>query len=619
MVMRNEIESGEVIVPANTEARAAPCENEHQMEEQAPGVARLEQKNVLVDQESTKGSLDTIKAERNEGIEDPGFTKPEDFKTAPSLSKSSNYEHELKAIYETLKVFFTQIEKLMCDYPNKKDNDVIKLYNVARKLIKLDDEEIDQQESYEQISIRDCRTRLDNNFLDWKERADCIFPLIESKFGEFRRSVPIGGRNYENSVLLPSLDKIDCEYLAKGEFEGLCSTLEATPEGPLLTVKGSATIGKVSEMPVFSIRIKSGSTYLQRIQELSSNSSLDISEFLKLTYLKYLLGYEPKWTLPVRPDPSKLWNRIAVPEGTKFPKKDTDYAECGAPGEYFVIAGSQRGRSHWHQGSPRDDDFAIRFDEDKGWNLLVVADGAGSKKYSREGSKVVCEYLKANAIQAITEQAEEAFAAYVRDPDSEEKERNARVAFYSAFIGDGSQSGVLHRALLSLREVAHKEGCKPNDFATTLLLTMTKKYDEGWFFVSFMVGDGAIALYDENDSCGVKLLGDPDEGEYSGQTVFFTMDSVWKDGASLFNRIHVKSHPDFTALFLMTDGVSDPKFETDAQLKNKTRWKNLYEEIKFQAIHDVHKELRAPFLAKYLEFYSEGNHDDRTLVMMTKG
>ena len=38
--------------------------------------------------------------------------------------------------------------------------------------------------------------------------------------------------------------------------------------------------------------------------------------------------------------------------------------------------------------------------------------------------------------------------------------------------------------------------------------------------------------------------------------------------------------PDFTALFLMTDGVSDPKFETDANLKSYDKWNELWLTLK---------------------------------------
>ncbi|MBX9243014.1 protein phosphatase 2C domain-containing protein, partial [Klebsiella pneumoniae] len=47
--------------------------------------------------------------------------------------------------------------------------------------------------------------------------------------------------------------------------------------------------------------------------------------------------------------------------------------------------------SHEHVGSFRDDDYYLNFSDVSGWSVLLVADGAGSAKYSREGSRIVSE------------------------------------------------------------------------------------------------------------------------------------------------------------------------------------------------------------------------------------
>lgn len=47
-------------------------------------------------------------------------------------------------------------------------------------------------------------------------------------------------------------------------------------------------------------------------------------------------------------------------------------------------------------GSFRDDDFAIHLIEDSPWSVITVADGAGSAKYSREGSRIAVEIVRVN-------------------------------------------------------------------------------------------------------------------------------------------------------------------------------------------------------------------------------
>lgn len=46
------------------------------------------------------------------------------------------------------------------------------------------------------------------------------------------------------------------------------------------------------------------------------------------------------------------------------------------------------------------------------------------------------------------------------------------------------------------------------------------------------------------------------------------MPEIFKDATALYQRLRFYIVDDFTALFLMSDGVSDPKFETDANLNN---------------------------------------------------
>ena len=77
----------------------------------------------------------------------------------------------------------------------------------------------------------------------------------------------------------------------------------------------------------------------------------------------------------------------------------------------------------------------------------------------------------------------------------------------------------------------------------------------------------------------------------------------------------------FTALFLMTDGVSDPMFETDANLQSIEKWHHLAEdELKGQGgeqakiLDSDTAENKANKMLEWLNFWSVGNHDDRTII-----
>jgi hypothetical protein len=86
------------------------------------------------------------------------------------------------------------------------------------------------------------------------------------------------------------------------------------------------------------------------------------------------------------PDPRSLW-KVVEPQGLPYPKPHLDKKLIENNG-FNIAAASRRGRSHEHGGTFRDDDFFVTDDPAKGWSVLIVADGAGSAKSSREGSRL---------------------------------------------------------------------------------------------------------------------------------------------------------------------------------------------------------------------------------------
>ncbi len=85
----------------------------------------------------------------------------------------------------------------------------------------------------------------------------------------------------------------------------------------------------------------------------------------------------------VNPDPKSLWKVIDPPSDAPFYKKSIDHQSVCRSGIHIAGA-SRRGRSHEHVGSFRDDDYYLNFSDVSGWSVLLVADGAGSAKYSRK-------------------------------------------------------------------------------------------------------------------------------------------------------------------------------------------------------------------------------------------
>lgn len=365
----------------------------------------------------------------------------------------------------------------------------------------------------------------------------------------------------------------------------------------------------------------------QRVGGHVPSSTIDLTlryhfEGLETTSDKPTL--ERKTSFVINQDPRKLWRAKPVdwdqmPE-PRYRKVDEacEYVKVkstsdGTPREDMVAA-SKRGRSHAQEGKPRDDDFRL-VHTDNGWYVMAVADGAGSAPYSREGSRIACEKALEHCILKLScgKQLEADIKLYcdnLQDTDSEVALKKLGDAIYPIVVGAALKA---HKAI---DEEAKKQHKPMKQYATTLLLAICKKFDFGWFIATFWVGDGAIGLYDRQGHT-VKILGQPDEGEFAGQTRFLTMPDIFKDPRGLYQRMRLIIAKDFTALMLMTDGVSDPKFETDANLQNVERWDELWDDLKAGGVELTDdNEAAKDQLLQWLDFWSPGNHDDRTIAIL---
>lgn len=63
----------------------------------------------------------------------------------------------------------------------------------------------------------------------------------------------------------------------------------------------------------------------------------------------------------------------------------------------------------------------------------------------------------------------------------------------------------------------------------------------------------------------------------------------------------------------MTDGVSDPLFETDNGLRSDEKWTRLVNELTPALAEASNAPER---LGEWLNFFSTGNHDDRTIAVL---
>ncbi len=315
--------------------------------------------------------------------------------------------------------------------------------------------------------------------------------------------------------------------------------------------------------------------------------------------------------LTVNPDPRDLWKDLPTDPALPFPKPNTAAASLtDAP--LTVLAASRRGRSHAHNGSFRDDEFTIDYFSEGGWYLLAVADGAGSAKFSRRGSQIACETVqrvmaeqfRSAAVAGINRIVE----AWAATPNGE-TEKEARSEFYRIL----GHAAIQSRKAIEAASMDHAAALK--DFNTTLIIVLARPTPQGWFIASFSVGDGGAGL------AGVPtdvpcLLTTPDGGEFAGQTVFLTMKEALATGDAILKRLQLRLVPSFAALMVMTDGVSDPRFASDDAMAQPETWQSLWSEVSLALPLEADPPAQAEALLEWLNFWSTGNHDDRTLAIL---
>lgn len=319
--------------------------------------------------------------------------------------------------------------------------------------------------------------------------------------------------------------------------------------------------------------------------------------------------------LIVNPDPKSLWKNDPTPSDIDYYKPD-DVSASFEFGEHKLIVGSKRGRSHAHEAKPRDDAFEYMFHDETGWGIIAVADGAGSAKYSRKGSEIACEsvieFFKNLEKETIGE-IESSIQRYLSDESDENRNK------LSSLLG-GQLVKAAFTAQQNIKEEATKKEAEVKNYSTTLIFALVKKYQNKYLIASFWVGDGGIGIYDK-DKNEVSVLGTPDSGEFAGQTRFLTMNDIFAD-SSVYNRIKLKVVENFTALILMTDGITDPKFQTDSNLNKIEKWNELWDDLNgnnqdnckvdfSKSLEDAEKDLM-----NWLDFWSPGNHDDRTIAIL---
>ena len=324
---------------------------------------------------------------------------------------------------------------------------------------------------------------------------------------------------------------------------------------------------------------------------------------------------QKKLLLIVNPDPRSLWKEKPSDTSDPYWKEDTATA-FDRLGDKHIAAASVRGRSHANAGAFRDDDFAYRFFDDTGWSLVAVADGAGSAKLARAGSAIACQSILEFFSTNLTRERSDEFSALLELYAANAEEHQKALSHFVYHL----LSQAAYAAHQKLADTAAAAGAELKDFHTTLIFTLFKKHAAGYAVLSFGVGDCPMALL-HTGLQDVTLMNWLDVGEFGGGTRFITLPEIFSSD-KFSTRFRFKLVNDFASLVLMTDGVYDAKFVVEANLEKIAQWRTFMDDLGGGneegirvALEEDNTEAAAQ-MARWLGFWSPGNHDDRTLVLV---
>jgi hypothetical protein len=245
------------------------------------------------------------------------------------------------------------------------------------------------------------------------------------------------------------------------------------------------------------------------------------------------------------------------------------------------LSHSLQGDSHKAEDSPCQDCHSVRILGEGAANTFIacVADGAGSAKYSEEGSAIVCERIVENA------------AAFF---DSCGNFDALQAADVKKWCEDARQT---------IEASAESRECSTREFATTIcaaIISPTRSY-------FFQIGDGAMILGSEG-TYGVVFW--PQSGEYANSTNFLTGEKYQEHLEFLAVETQISD------LALFTDGIERLALVFECQTPHPPFFEPLFRTLRST---DNPEDLSKDF-CRFLQSDSvkARSDDDKTLVLASR-
>ena len=275
---------------------------------------------------------------------------------------------------------------------------------------------------------------------------------------------------------------------------------------------------------------------------------------------------------------ASIWQyKEIINDGTEL---HSEYHQKRLHTHFADITGARvRGKKHKHEGTNCDDYFETAVTDDCA--IAVVCDGAGSRRFSRIGSRVSAETAATYLKEKLTE-------LFWNIPDLKDGlSADLKSAEFIAACGRiaallrGSAAEAFAAQQSRLKEIEDDKsyndalGRKPviGDLGTTFLaavivplVPLDINMKPQTFMACVQVGDGCICALDSTADSGscLKLMGEADSGKFSGETDFLSEKNSNSNSIGAKTRI---SRGSSDVILLMSDGVADDYFPAQPMMK----------------------------------------------------
>jgi hypothetical protein len=292
-----------------------------------------------------------------------------------------------------------------------------------------------------------------------------------------------------------------------------------------------------------------------------------------------------------------------IPSDSSNPdwKPDNDKGFSGNGDKYMTFA-SRRGNKSGQAGNPRKNDYSQSYLSNNQWHIICLASGSETAPYSTKGSQLAVNTAIETLSQHIPTSLDNLINDYVLNNGAK---KSVGDALYNTF------GLTAYNAYKSIEDEASEKNTMVNNFATSLTMLITKKYDFGWFIGTLWIGNGNVGIFDVNSGQVAFLR---EKGfDLASKIPYLTMPEIMQQN-ELYQRIHFTVIEDFTAIIAMSEGIAIPKFGKDeTQLSNPSNWKNLWQELQANIDFTKNDGEVSTQLLKWSGFTSENDDHDRTI------